>query len=475
MGVLRAVGRKLPDPVKKIIRSALPAAPVPQNPAAANPHDKTREYVAAGAEPVHSIKDMGPLSAIWLRQTIAEYDTAAEARRNAMSVAIFNEVSKYPRGADAILTAYSSKLFGSHPLYRRIVAARALGEGEYERAFDVLHVLAEQQKTAFDAAMAAWPLMRPAGREDAAVKYLEAQSTVYPDDLVLRVHLATALYCDRQTQRANAEIAKIKPALDALLAGGYGWHLSGLREELDKALADKAVYRRFSFDETSYREDLIQNHWDPYFHWMRTQSEHVMFGWLRRFFADKLTDLGRGVDEVYNFGVMCAQPDFEAAKTLTGTRFVGVDRQQTTADLNNHAFILPNIAFAGAEIEDVVSSLSAGPTRALFHARTATLCYPEKICQLYQACAEKGFTRIGLFENIALSHDAYRFYDMGGDIDRSSTIYKSDQFIHDYKAMLSDAGFAITKEERMFSPLITPFSEIDLGSAHVYLEAQRRT
>ena len=482
MGMVRSiVARNLPEPVKKIIRSAIPTrlAPGPSPAASASPSaaapakDKTRSYIAAGAAPAHSIHDLGPLSVIWLRETIAAYSNASEAQQNVTSVAIFNEVSKYPRGAGDILTSYARARYGKHPLYRQIAAAQLLGIGAYQASFEMLQALAIERKTPFDAAMAAWPLMRPAGREQNALDYLYQQCALFPDDLVLRVHLATALYCTRQTARATDEIARIKGELDSILSDGYGQHLAELRAELDKALREKTIYRRFNFDETSYREDLIDNHWEPYFHWMTTQSEHIMFGWLNKFFAGKLADLGRGIDEVYNFGVMCAQPDYEAASALPETRFIGVDRQRTTADLNQLAYPLPNMDFVGDEIENVFAALPAGPTRSLFHARTTTLCYPEKVRQLYRTCAAKGFKRIGLFENIALSHDSYRFYDMGGDIPNASTIYKSDQFIHDYRVHLEEAGYKVTKEERMFSPLITPFSEIDLGSAHVYLEAER--
>ncbi|MBR1214297.1 hypothetical protein [Bradyrhizobium sp. JYMT SZCCT0180] len=473
MGMLRDAARRLPAPVKQLIRSALPVPPAtPAEPAQPAKEDKTRTYVAAGAAPTHSIHNLGPLSALWLRETIAAYSNGSEAQQNATSVAVFNEVSKYPGGAGDILTPYVKARYGKHPLYRQIAAAHMLGTGDHRAAFDALQALAIDRKTPFDAAMAAWPLMRPAGREREALDYLDRQCEIFPDDLVLRVHLATALYCTRQTARATDEITRIKDGLDAVLSDGYGQHLVELRAELDKALRDKTIYRRFNFDETSYREDLIDNHWEPYFHWMTTQSEHVMFGWLNRFFANKLADLGSGIDEVYNFGVMCAQPDSEAATKLPGTKFIGVDRQRTTAALNKLAYPLPNMTFFGDEIENVLARLAIGPTRSLFHARTTTLCYPEKVRQLYRTCAAKGFRRIGLFENIALSHDSYRFYDMGGDIENASTIYKSDQFIHDYRVLLEEAGYRITKEERMFSPLITPFSEIDLGSVHVYLEAE---
>lgn len=466
MKFAKSVVASLPEPIKKLIRSMLSATGLHQT------QDKTRAYVAAGAAPIHSLHDLGPLSSMWLRNAICAFDAASAKQKAATSVAIFNEVAKYPCGADGLSSAYAESRYGMHPLFRQITAARLLGIGQYRASFEILREIARESRTPFDAAMAAWPLMRPSGREQSALDYLSEQCATFPDDITLRVHKATALYCVGRTAEGNTEIARVKSPLDAMLTDGYGRHLQDLRVELARAKSEKRIYRHFNFDETSYREDLIDNHWEPYHHWMTTQSNYVMFGWLNDFFAKKLFDLSADIDEVYNFGVMCARPDAQAAAKRPAAKFIGVDRQKKTAALNSQAFPLPNMVFLSAEIEDVLASMPAGPSRALFHARTATLCYPEKIKQLYQSCARRGFKRIGLFENIALSHDTYQFYDMGGDIHGESIIYKSDQFIHDYKTMLTQAGYTVVKEKRMFSPLITPFSEIDLGSAHIYLEAE---
>lgn len=466
MSIVGKVSPFLPQGLKNIIKSIIFSSHGNIS------KDLTQSYVAAGASPVHTLHDLGPLSSLWLRNTIATYEASSDENKETISVVVFNEVSKYPRGSDGIFTSYVESRYGAHPLYRQIKAARYLGDGDYEASFKILCGIADDIKTPFHAAMAAWPLMRPSGREQAALEYLREQIAIFSDDLILRVHYATALYCTGQASAATAEIFKVREDLDSILRQGYGSHFIELQNELERAKSEKIIYRKFAYDETSYREDLIDNHWEPYHHWMTTHSSHVMFGWLTRFFAGKLFDLGVDVDEVYNFGVMCAQPDAEAALKLPDTKFIGVDRQVKTAELNRQAYPLPNMSFISAEIEDVLNGLSHGPRRSLFHARTATLCYPEKVRQLYRACAEKGFKRIGVFENIAITHDSYKFYDMGGDIEGGSVIYKSDQFIHDYKLMLTDAGYKIKKEERMFSPLVTPFSQIDIGSAHVYLEAE---
>lgn len=449
-----------------LFRSATAASASPPAPA-----EVTQAQASIATVPEYHLRETGPLSPSWLRETVCTYDASQVDLQNVISATVFHEISKYPKSARSLLAPYFTATYGGHPLYRQIVAAHHHGSGRHHDALIALDAILNTHQTPFHAVMAAQCLMRPAGRENQALKYLNKQCARFPDDPLLRIHLATALFCCNETLAANIEMAKAEPALRVMLKN-YDANLAELQTELDTALHRKIVYRKFRYDEMSYREDLIPEHWEPYYYWMTAQSKHLMFGWLSSFFIGKLTDLGRQTDEVYNFGAMCAQPDHEAALALPGTKFVGVDRQNTTAELNRKAFPTSNISFEAAEIEDVIRRLPKGPRRSLFHARTATLCYPEKIRQLYRLCAASGFQHIGLFENVALSHNSYRFNDLGGDLGAPSVIYKNDQFIHDYKSMLKDAGYKLVREERMFSPLITPFSEIDLASAHIYLEAQ---
>lgn len=457
--------RRMSSLLRNFFHWALPSSAAP--PASA----EAGQAQALLAAPQYHLRETGPLSPSWLRDTIRMYDASQVDLQNIISATVSHEISKYPESARSLLAPYFTATYGSHPFYRQIVAAHDHGSGRHHDALTTLDAILDTQPTPFHAVMAAQCLMRPAGRESEALEYLKRQCARFPDDPLLRIHLATALFCCNETHAANIEMAKAEPALRAMLKD-YDANLEELQSELDTALRGKIAYRKFRYDEMSYREDLIPDHWEPYYYWMTAQSEHLMFGWLSSFFSHKLAGLGQQTDEVYNFGVMCAQPDYEAALSLPHTKFIGIDRQNTTAQLNRRAFPASNISFEAAEIEDVLGRLPKGPRRSLFHARTATLCYPDKIRQLYRLCAANGFQCIGLFENVALSHNSYRFNDLDGDMGVPSVVYKNDQFIHDYKSMLKDAGYKLVREERMFSPLITPFTEIDLASAHIYLEAQ---
>lgn len=413
-----------------------------------------------------------------LETMLKTYDELPVAQQRVYSVEVFREITLNPAASKLVTSWYCINQFASHSLYRRIRAAFEYGQGNVDKAFDILSSLERDEPTAFNAVMAAWCLMRPAGREREIISYLTERANRWPDDLYVNLNLATAHFCCGDEGNANEYLARVLPQWRQCLALGQA-EIDALAAELDKALAERISYRRFIMDEDSYREGLIKNHWQPYFAWMNAQPKHVYFGWLKEAYRETFLDMaeraGEPVCEIYDFGAMCGQPEYEAALARPGINFVGVDRQQTTAALNGLAFRAPNVKFLAAEIEDVLAALpDDGRVRGLFHGRTATLCYPEKIRQLYRLCARKGVRVIALFENASFSHGLYRF-SRWEDLPADSVIYKNHQFIHNYPKFLSEAGYEIVKQRILFSPLVTPFSDIDLGSTHVQLVAKRRT
>ena len=108
----------------------------------------------------------------------------------------------------------------------------------------------------------------------------------------------------------------------------------------------------------------------------------------------------------------------------------------------------------------------------MFHARTATLVYPQKLRNIYELARDAGIQTIALFENLSLSRSAARFLDFS-DFDRESETFKNFQYIHAYPTLLEDAGFVVERETRMFSPLVSPFDTEDLCSTHAHLVARR--
>lgn len=413
-----------------------------------------------------------PISFNVLRSMIAAYDNLPKHTQQDMSADAFLRISLYPQTAKLLGSEFCLARFGSHRFARQAIAAYYTGTGEPDRAHELLAGVYAEDPTPFNAIMAARCYMRPPGREHDALAYLERCAQNHPDDPILIGNLATARFVVGDTAGANSAIAAVLPELRAKLADLDEEHAL-LEIELKESIAKKIIYRITPYDHSAYSEGEIWAHWEPYYDEMIQESEHLYFGWYRSFYRDTLAKLSENVGNVINFGVMCGLPDFEAAKLKPSVNFWGVDRQSSTAEHNSIAFSARNLTFVDSEIEDFLRKNQSLSSSALFHARTATLCFPEKIRELYKLCAQTGVKRIALFENMALSHGAYKFMSFDDFEGKDAVVFKSNQFIHNYRKFLNEAGYRVVSEKRLFSPSITPFPEIEIGSTHVFMIAER--
>jgi hypothetical protein len=456
----RVASALLPQPVKSAIKSVLFPA-------------QTAQVAPAPAAPA----TVGlPLQIGHLEQLLDWYDGLPIDQRNDFSRVVFEAYANYPAGASIVATSYCRATLKGHRLFNQILAAYLLGTRDNDAAFRILDEIEAASPSPFNAVMAARCFMRPQGRERELVAYLKEKARLYPGDFYVIGNLAAGLFCLGDVEAANRTLAPIREAWKAKIADSQQ-ATEELVSELETAIANKIHYRKFRYDEMSYQEHLIKEHWEPYFCWMNLQPPHLMFGWLKNFYRDALVNVVRddpAIREVINFGVMCGQAEYEAAGMFPDVRFVGVDRQRETARLNDQAYRLPNLRFDAAEIEDTLQSMDGTLPRALFHGRTATLCYPQKMRDLYKLCAAKGVKYILLFENCSISHRDHTFHSPER-MPAEAIIYKNDQFVHDYRGMLLSAGYEIIKSEVMFSPLVSPFSDMDLCSTHSYMVAKLTT
>lgn len=405
-------------------------------------------------------------------ELVDKYDALPdEQARREMTLSVFDHVSLNPETFRLLHNPYGENKFKDHALFQQAFAAWQVGTGENQAAFARLATLAARMPSAFAALLAARCLMRPPGFEKEMLPYLQDAVARYPDDLHLVANFAAALFVQGEVKEANANIARVeKQFRDAAEPQRANLQKSSrtLNHAIDHGIADHTA-----FEDTAYFEESVEEMWETYFRLMIGQPEHLMFGWLNRRFQRAFAELAvPPIEKVINFGVMCAQPDVEAAGKHPRVRFFGVDTQRETQRINRLAYSAPNVEFIAATIEDALPRImqSGGPA-ALFHARTATLLFPQRLRQIYRLCASSGVRRIALFENHSISHDHYRFFRFD-DMPRESVIYKNWQFLHNYKKLLEEAGYRITRQEVVLSPLITPQSTMDLASTHVYLLAE---
>lgn len=455
----RAASRLLPQPIKAAIKSVIMPVEIP------------------AAEPVEVAPVIPglPLQITHLERLMAVYDGLSLEKRDDFSRNVFEAYANYPEGVRIAATPYCRERLKEHRLYRQILAAYLLGSGDNDAAFRILDAIDAAEPSAFNAVMAARCFMRPQGRERELVGYLGEKARLYPTDMYVICNLAAAQFCLGDVETANQTLKPVREAWLAKIAESQ-LATAELAVELEKAILDKTHYRKFRYDEMSYQEHLIKEHWEPYFCWMNLQPPHLMFGWLKNFYRDALVNVIKEdptLGEVINFGVMCGQAEYEAGEMFPSVRFIGVDRQKETARLNALAYPLPNLQFQAAEIEDTLMQMDGATPRALFHGRTATLCYPQKMRDLYKLCASKGVRYILLFENCSISHKDHMFYSPG-QMPADAIIYKNDQFVHNYRRFLEEAGYSVVRSDVMFSPLVSPFSDMDLCSTHSFIVAKLR-
>jgi hypothetical protein len=449
----RAAAALLPQPVKAAIKAAIqPQAPV---------------VVAAPSAPVTPGL---PMQITQLETLLEWHDGLAPHLQNDYVRSVFEAYANYPEGARIIATPYCQARFANHRLFKQILSAYHLGTGDNDLAFRILDSIDADEPSAFNAVMAARCLMRPQGREKEVVVYLTEMARLYPNDIYVICNLATAHFCLGNVEEANRILAPVRGEWKAKISDSEP-ATKELAAELETALSENIHYRKFRYDEMSYQEHLIKEHWEPYFSWMNLQPPHLMFGWLKNFYRDAMIDILKSdpdIREMINFGVMCGQAEYEAGNMFPRVRFVGVDRQHETARLNTLAYPLSNLQFKGEEIEDTLAGMDNTTQRAVFHGRTATLCYPRKMRELYKLCASKGVKYILLFENCSLSHKDHTFYSPD-QMPADAIIYKNDQFVHNYRKLLEEAGYSVIRSDVMFSPLVSPFSDMDLCSTHSFI------
>ncbi len=415
----------------------------------------------------------GQFDFITLESYLAQYDAATPEYRRTLAHGLFYTIALEPMHGQVVSWEYTQRKHGSHVLYRYLRAAWYYGTGAIDEAVKILSALAEQRHESLAILLAGACLLRPNGREQEARAILLRAHQQFPDDIAIAITLAQAHFVLRETIVANHILAAIETPWRAFLKQ-HDKENTETHNELQRALSKRTTHRHSHYDDTIYAESQIKLHWEPYYRDMLGEPAHVFFGWLRRFYVSAFDEIIANepqTDAIINFGVMCGQADYEAACQYPDIQFYGVDRQQATKDFNDMAYQSPNLEFLAGDIETLLPLLvKKHKSVAFFHARTATLLYPERMRALYKQCAALSVRHISLFENLAPNHHAYRYFDYA-DFPQDAIIYKNHQFIHHYPRYLEEAGYRVVAEQRVASPSVQADSAIDWGSVHVYLRA----
>lgn len=457
--MLKWIARRLPPTIQDKIRSV---------------RDGVLGVAPATAPPPPKVLGPSPLSLDGLIELVASQEGWKNTTDAARIDQAFTAASLRPELYRALDLEYARRDMAASVAYQRLCAARLLGLGQTADAFDRLREIAQSSGSCVDFIMAARCLMRPAGSERALLDYLRTGESQFGREPLFYLHLATCHFVLGETDVANEVLEAHRVEWEPILGLGSEAALH-LEAELKSALSEGTAYRRTHYDETIYDESGIWRYWEQYYTDMNLDPPTLMFGWLaanyERFMEDAVAD--GGLTSLVDFGVMCGQPHFNVARRHPQLKIFGVDRQLTTAELNERTFGKgANLEFVADEIEGFLTSGRDLTGSGLFHARTATLVYPDKIRNLYRMAHEAGVDRIVLFENFSLSRSAGRFLDFT-DFDADAVTFKNFQFIHNYPRLLEEAGYLVERENRLFTPVVSPFDAEDICSTHVHLVASR--
>lgn len=149
-----------------------------------------------------------------------------------------------------------------------------------------------------------------------------------------------------------------------------------------------------------------------------------------------------------NFGVGYAYIDSLLAAKFPKTQFIGIDRSRLTKAYNEmHFSHLKNLHHVAGDIfqflDENKNMFDGG---VFFHARTILLLPKSFIEKLYEAVAKAKFQYIVSVEQIGISRQTLQSYRFSEE-DQPSVVYRETMFIHNYPALLKNAGFSISRAE----------------------------
>lgn len=217
-----------------------------------------------------------------------------------------------------------------------------------------------------------------------------------------------------------------------------------------------------------YTDEFCRSMWMSYYESFvtRRQRQHGDVALLNQY-VGLLNDIPFPA-AILEFGTMCAQPLYAAARTNPGVSFYGCDRQTFIKRLNEIAYPLPNLHFRDGDIFDSIEEVSRLPGRkALSHLRTSVVMDPRFVSELYQRSAKAGIDDIVFIESAGMVRSQLKFLEFDSMFMRA-VITKHNLHLHDYKTLLEEAGYKVRWKRQPTIALWTGWSaDVHLGSGYM--------
>jgi hypothetical protein len=350
------------------------------------------------------------------------------------------------------------------PLYRAMLGAAEFGRGNFSIAeAHVEQALLKSTEPAYFHAAARCAAVLGDEARCASVLRRGIEAAPYENRLVLEL-------ASTEFRRGNIDAAqRIMDPVAALFDSMHD-QAHELAEELRQAETANAMERIYGGDlyDDSFVERLWWSYYESFSRRSAWQDGTVFIGHLVR---ERVAELQRKVNApaIIDFGVMTAFPNLQLAKLFPQARHFGVDRQSSIRTMNERFYQADNLSFVDGDILQFVRE--APPGSILVHARTATVCYPAFVRELYRKCAEHRIGHIVVIEFAGASKHTLQFHDFAGDRTVAS---RSNMFFHPYRRMLAEARYE-TRQELRFEKQYGIGADFGLGESAVCVTASLRS
>jgi hypothetical protein len=482
--MIRKLARPLPTPIRSVLRRmfqrGLSAKTSQQRPLPAPKSYAPGPLPAPQPALQHLLTIPGlapvlPMMPEFLERLLQEYrGLDSEADREAASRMVIQQLVFNPLHGSFLSTGYCENAFGGEELYLHAAAATAFGRADIRQAGELFGRAARLRPTRFNLVSEA-RCRFAYGDLAGARESLRAALERYPSDFETTMELATFHYLAGETTQANRLLEPVKWEFATPEFAEQRRQGQALTEEVAAALREKSLHRKAETD--IYNDTFTTSAWWGYWRSFQLYNQFQEgSAWLRYLIEDRIGQLLKSdpsVKTVLDFGVLCAVPNYELAKRFPATEFVGIDRQELVKTLNERSFQLPNLRFlAGDVLEALPQVARKGSPTALFHARTACLCYPEFLRRLYRTCAQLDVQYVVLYETLSMSKSYLRFYDYE-NMPADAIGIRSIMYAHNYPAYLREAGYQVLVNDRVASGLLLN-DRSDLGASNVVIVARKR-
>jgi len=377
-----------------------------------------------------------------------------------------------PEKLKLINTPYYRHRHGGNLVFDFIIAAGEYGAGR----LDIAQVLIASHKHDLDDPFLGMLLARIQGAKgdfSGEAETVQRLLADFPDHEMVALFQLNIYLRDGKVSAANQILNSVRPYVEELLRSETV-DVKSSADDLSDAIRNRRLSRSESFD--IYDDALTRQTWAGYFERFITQGRHQSGdGHL----IDELdTQLANCISEnniatVLDFGSLCAEIIARPAQRLPNTHFVGIDRQEFVATLNQEAYALPNMSFESGDVFDYLPRMKemSGP-KMLFHVRTTCLLYPELVERIYVAAAEAGVDYIMGWEGDGLSRHHLRYFSFE-DMPDISIARKGVLFNHNYRLILERAGYEMTHHQNVTTLALCPDAKDLLGAALFFIARKR--